>query len=86
MDAIEAVAKAKEHALELFAGDMSGAPSLEGIQPDDHDWEITLSFTRARPLQAGGLGLAMNPNLVNYRKKIRIKRDTGALVSVTDPE
>lgn len=86
MDAVEAVARAKQHVEQLFYGDTAGTPALEEVVPDGAIWKVTLSFQRARPLKAGGLGLAMDPELTNYHKVVRIERETGDLISVTNAE
>jgi hypothetical protein len=86
LSAQEAIKAAKALALDVFAEDVGSPPSLESVSPSREFWEICLSFKRAKPLAAGGLGLSMDPSLVNYRKLFRIDRADGSLVSISDPE
>jgi hypothetical protein len=85
MNAVEAVARAKELAIEVFGDDAGSIPRLEEIVPlDDWAWDITLSFKRTTPLSAGTLAINMAPHLANYEKVIRLNRQTGDLILIQD--
>ena len=86
MNAIEAIAKAKELAIEVFGADAGSVPRLEGIEPNGAVWDVTLSFKRAVPLASGALALNMAPHLVNYTKLLRIDKSNGDLILIKDPE
>jgi hypothetical protein len=78
------VRQAKAHVAALFADDTDDAPALESVQKKDGAWQVVLSFSRRKPLKAGGAGLAMDPALANYFIKVQLKSGTGELVSITD--
>lgn len=83
-NATEAVRIARQAAMEVFGDDAATPPSLEAVRPDGATWLVWLSFRRAKPLAAGALGFAMDPDLTNYRKVFRIAADTGGLIEVFD--
>lgn len=87
MNAIDAVAKAKELAILVFGEDAGSPPRLEAVAPVSASiWDVTLSFKRVAPLASGGLALNMAPHLVNYQKLLRIDLETGDLIFVKDAE
>lgn len=87
MNAVEAIARAKELAIEVFADDAGSTPRLEEVVPvDSWAWDITLSFRRASPLSTGTLAINVAPHLTNYEKVVRLDRETGELVFIQDVE
>jgi hypothetical protein len=85
MNAVDAVAQAKQYVTELFGEDAGSPPRLEEVVPmNDEFWDVTLSFKRATPLAAGMLAINMSPELANYQKVVRITKETGDLVLVQD--
>lgn len=87
MNAVEAVKRAKELAIELFAEDAGSPPRLEEVVPvEAWAWDVTLSFKRTTPLSSGTLAINMAPHLMNYEKVVRLDNTTGDLILIQDVE
>ncbi len=83
MDAKQAVAAAKQHLTEVFAGEFADEPSLEEVWFDDEtqDWCVTFGLKRSRV--SVGLGPLVMP--FDY-KVVRLPDDGGAgrAISIKD--
>jgi hypothetical protein len=91
MDVKEAVTTAKVYAAKLFGDDGAVDFALEEVDFDRTKavWYVTVSFRRARNTlekSAGELGLALERLGPRYLKVVKIDKETGEVLSVTNRE
>lgn len=87
MDAKEAIVKAKNYFVDMFAEEGITNIGLEEVRRENQDdnWLITLGFSWAWDAKSSIAALAGRPvNLPRFYKTVRIKDADGSLVSITN--
>lgn len=88
MDVKQAVARAKQHILELFADEKPMNLGLEEVElePQENEWVITIGFSRPWDVPNNALAAFSGSSPRRDYKVIRISNGTEQILSVKNRE